>query len=116
MEYGPEIARLDERIKAHDMLFVERERQVALALASRDKAIELASEALAGRLDHSNGLIAMMKERDTEKATRIELERLREDVQELKQGASAGSGRSAGIAAVISGLIAIAALAAAVWK
>ena len=104
------------RIAVLEARLDEREKNVAIALAARDKAIEIASQALTTRLEHSNGLIAQMKERDAEKASKTEVGQVLERVQTLERGASAGAGRAAGMGAIVALVISLAALVAAFWK
>jgi len=75
-QYGKEIAVLEERVRGlKDLLETQIHglKDLTNLRAAADKeAVERASEALTLRMDHANGLIAQMKEREKE-TVRIEI-------------------------------------------
>jgi len=109
---GIEIARLDERLKALQILLDEREKQLRLAFLNAEKASEKAENAQRVVNITQNEFRGALKDQAAMLATRSEVDRLVERIKTLEIGWASGAGHSGGMKDSWATIISIFSLAA----
>lgn len=115
--------RLEERVTAHDTLFIEREKQVRLAFDAVSVATQKAEEAQSRVNATQNEFRGALRDQADTLATKNDLAHLVERVQRLEQSAWSVTGRTGGFGAaqtllfqLLPLIVSVIALVAILWK